>query len=101
MTVPVTFGPEIVAASLPPLSWTPTSMDLFRFSALTWNAHRIHYDQMYAESEGYRGLVVQSHLHAAHMVRALDAWAPPTFRLVALNWRNLRPAFVGDTLIWT
>jgi 3-methylfumaryl-CoA hydratase len=38
---------------------------LFRFSALTFNAHRIHYDRDYAvEVEGYPGLVVQGPLTA-------------------------------------
>ena len=38
---------------------------LFRFSALTYNAHRIHYDRPYAtEVEGYPGLVVQGPLQA-------------------------------------
>ncbi len=38
---------------------------LFRFSALTYNAHRIHYDRQYAtEVEGYSGLVVHGPLQA-------------------------------------
>jgi 3-methylfumaryl-CoA hydratase len=38
---------------------------LFRYSALTFNAHRIHYDRDYAEGvEGYAGLVVQGPLIA-------------------------------------
>jgi 3-methylfumaryl-CoA hydratase len=38
---------------------------LFRFSALTYNAHRIHYDRGYAQTEGYPGLVVHGPLQAA------------------------------------
>jgi 3-methylfumaryl-CoA hydratase len=38
---------------------------LFRFSALTYNAHRIHYDREYAaQVEGYSGLVVHGPLQA-------------------------------------
>lgn len=40
---------------------------LFRFSALTYNAHRIHYDPAYAASEGYPGLVVHGPLQALMM----------------------------------
>jgi len=40
---------------------------LFRFSALTYNAHRIHYDRDYARSEGYPGLVVHGPLQALLM----------------------------------
>lgn len=39
--------------------WTPGPVQLFRFSAMTYNAHRIHYDLPYATTEeGYPGLVV-------------------------------------------
>jgi 3-methylfumaryl-CoA hydratase len=39
--------------------WTPDPVTLFRYSALTFNPHRIHYDRPYAmEREGYPGLVV-------------------------------------------
>jgi 3-methylfumaryl-CoA hydratase len=63
-------APELRA--LPPApagSWTrlvsPTPTLLFRFSALTFNAHRIHYDRPYATGEeGYPGLVVQGPLTA-------------------------------------
>lgn len=37
---------------------------LFRYSALTFNAHRIHYDRQYAAHEGYEGLVVHGPLQA-------------------------------------
>jgi 3-methylfumaryl-CoA hydratase len=40
---------------------------LFRFSALTYNAHRIHYDAAYAAEEGYPGLVVHGPLQALMM----------------------------------
>jgi 3-methylfumaryl-CoA hydratase len=58
--------------ALPPApegAWTrlisPTPTLLFRFSALTFNAHRIHYDRPYATGvEGYPGLVVQGPLTA-------------------------------------
>jgi len=69
-------GPPIPAptplASLPDVpsgAWvkdvTPDTVLLFRFSALTFNAHRIHYDRPYAMSEeGYPGLVVHGPLTA-------------------------------------
>lgn len=44
---------------------TPNTRLLFRFSALTFNAHRIHYDRPYAlKNEGYPGLVVHGPLTA-------------------------------------
>lgn len=43
---------------------TPDEALLFRFSALTFNAHRIHYDLPYARGEGYPALVVHGPLTA-------------------------------------
>lgn len=48
---------------------TPDPVLLFRFSALTFNAHRIHYDRPYATSEeGYPGLVVHGPLTAIQLM---------------------------------
>jgi 3-methylfumaryl-CoA hydratase len=47
---------------------------LFRFSALTYNAHRIHYDRDYARDvEGYPGLLVHGPLQALAMAEAARA----------------------------
>jgi 3-methylfumaryl-CoA hydratase len=62
---------------------------LFRFSALTYNAHRIHYDQAYAAAEGYPGLVVHGPLQALLMGEAVRRSGVPVlgrefaYRLVA------------------
>lgn len=44
---------------------------LFRFSALTYNAHRIHYDRAWAAHEGYPGLVVHGPLQTVLMAELL------------------------------
>jgi len=88
-----------VPAALPPLpagSWSrtlqPDTRLLFRFSALTFNAHRIHYDRPYAiEAEGYPGLVVHGPLTAvllAQLVR--QGTARP---IVAFSFRGVAPLF--------
>ncbi len=62
---------------------------LFRFSALTYNAHRIHYDREYARTEGYPGLVVHGPLQALLMAELARRQAPLpvscdySYRLVA------------------
>jgi len=67
----------------------PDAVLLFRFSALTYNAHRIHYDRDYARDvEGYPGLVVHGPLQALYMLEAAASarGARPTsfeFRLSA------------------
>src|SRR4029077_1843681 len=67
---------------------------LFRFSALTYNAHRIHYDRDYARAEGYPGLVVHGPLQAllmAELARRPGA-SEYAYRLVA-------PLYEDDGLI--
>jgi 3-methylfumaryl-CoA hydratase len=66
---------------------------LFRFSALTYNAHRIHYDRAYAtEVEGYPGLVVHGPLQAVALVEVCRREAPAR-RLASFSFRALSPAF--------
>jgi 3-methylfumaryl-CoA hydratase len=69
---------------------------LFRYSALTFNGHRIHYDRPYAvEVEGYRGLVVHGPLLATLMVDlAVRSW--PERPLVAFEFRGVRPVIDGE-----
>jgi 3-methylfumaryl-CoA hydratase len=70
---PVTDGPEVPAADDEwSIEVSPTL--LFRFSALTYNAHRIHYDRDYArEVEGYPGLLTHGPLQALAMAEAARA----------------------------
>lgn len=57
--------------------WTADTTLLFRYSALTFNGHRIHYDQPYATgTEGYPGLVVHGPLLATLMAAAAGAIRP-------------------------
>jgi len=70
---------------------------VFRYSAVTWNAHRIHYDADYArQEEGYPNTVQNGGLT---MQLALDAVVRHTpGRLVGYNARLTRPIYVGDTI---
>ena len=83
-------------ASLAPLEATATEIDLFRFSAATWNAHRIHYDRRLAEAEGLPGLVVQAHLQGAWFARLARSIAGPSARLRELSWTNRMPVTCGE-----
>lgn len=57
--------------------WVADPTLLFRYSALTFNGHRIHYDQPYATGrEGYSGLVVHGPLLATLMAAAAAALRP-------------------------
>lgn len=69
---------------------------LFRYSALTFNAHRIHYDAPYAtQVEGYPALVVHGPLIATLL---LDHWLRqrPGTVLGRFEFRARRPIFAGD-----
>lgn len=69
---------------------------LFRFSALTYNAHRIHYDRAYAgEVEKYPDLVVHGPLQAILMMEAARAREPGR-RPASFTFRGVRPLFVSD-----
>ena len=69
---------------------------LFRFSALTNNAHRIHYDAPYArEVEGYPGLVVHGPLLALLMLEQVRRSGRPA---TSFEYKLLAPAFCGDAV---
>jgi 3-methylfumaryl-CoA hydratase len=71
---------------------------LFRFSAVTFNAHRIHYDRGYTEEvEGYPGLLVHGPLTASLL---LDTAAAKfgAGRIGSASFRAAAPAICGQTL---
>ena len=91
-------------SSFDPASWQahravlPAEPLLFRFSALTFNSHRIHYDLPYATAEeGYRGLVVHGPLTATLLLdlarRELGDNALKTFA-----FRGVSPGICGEML---
>jgi hydroxyacyl-ACP dehydratase HTD2-like protein with hotdog domain len=82
-----------------PLVHTPDRLQLFLFSAVTWNTHRIHTDPDHAVREGYPDVLVQSHLHACFVMRALrDAVLPAGGRVMRFAWQNRHVAVPGDRL---
>ncbi len=69
----------------------PSAPLLFRYSALTFNTHRIHYDRPYAiDEEGYAGLVVHGPLIATYLAELLRENAPDK-QLAQFNFRAVRP----------
>lgn len=66
---------------------------LFRYSALTFNGHRIHYDRRYVtEVEGYPGLIVHGPLIAT-LLADLVRRERPHARIVKFGFRAVRPTF--------
>jgi len=76
----------------------PDPVMLFRYSALTGNGHRIHYDHPYVTGvEGYPGLVVHGPLQATLMA-GLAQEAAPDRALRRFAFRGRRPCFDGRPL---
>ncbi|MCT2559401.1 MaoC family dehydratase N-terminal domain-containing protein [Tsuneonella sp. YG55] len=93
-------GPPIempVCASHRPAGeiWQPDEVNLFRFSAATFNGHRIHYDLPYArEAEGYPALVVQGPFTASR----LAAFAMQAGSLAQFSFQARAPLFLSQPI---
>lgn len=85
-----------VGAILPAaMMWQPRAVNLFRFSAATFNGHRIHYDAPYAtEVEHYPALVVQGPFTAAK----LASLAAQDGDLASVSFRAMAPLFVDQPI---
>jgi 3-methylfumaryl-CoA hydratase len=71
----------------------PDDVLLFRYSALTFNGHRIHYDRKYVtEVEGYPGLIVHGPLIATLLMDLLRRSAPDA-EVASFRFKAVRPTF--------
>jgi hydroxyacyl-ACP dehydratase HTD2-like protein with hotdog domain len=80
-------------------SYTPNAAHLFRFSALTFNGHKIHYDPIWTRDvEGHRGgIVVHGPLTALISIECADKWASETGqRLAEFDYRAVNPMYAGS-----
>ncbi|WP_144904170.1 hypothetical protein [Novosphingobium taihuense] len=96
--------PPPADTSFEPSPWSahrsivPDERLLFRFSALTFNSHRIHYDLPYAtQEEGYRGLVVHGPLTATLLLDLAQAELGDN-ALKGFAFRGLSPAICNEPL---
>lgn len=102
IAIPERFMPP-APSPLPPCEWreklTVDPVMLFRFSALTFNGHRIHYDLSYAtEVERYPGLVVHGPLQAIMLYDSALRHAPKGVRPARFQFRGMRPLFDFDAI---
>ena len=80
---------------------TPDEAMLFRFSALTYNSHRIHYDHPYVTAvEGYPGLVVHGPL-LAMLLLEIPRRHVPDREVATFEYRLTAPAFAGERVVVT
>lgn len=77
----------------------PDDVLLFRYSALTFNGHRIHYDRKYVtEVEGYPGLIVHGPLIATLLLDLLRTQRPDA-HVKTFQFRAVRPLFDTATFV--
>lgn len=84
--------------TLPELAVTPSVMQVFMFSAATWNRHHIHYDRSAAIAEGLQDIAVQRALIGNYFARMLTRWLGERGEIKRIAWKMLRPAYPGHTL---
>lgn len=84
-------SPDPIAGEL----WHPNEVNLFRFSATTFNSHRIHYDLPYACGvEGYPALLI----HAPFTANKLAELASREGPLARFSFRAQAPLFLGQPI---
>ncbi|KAH7341518.1 hypothetical protein B0J17DRAFT_610500 [Rhizoctonia solani] len=94
---------------LPPdeqFTFTPSAHTLFRFSALTFNAHRIHLDPIYSsQEEGHEDRLVHGPLTALLLLRFANFKMPSENHIAAFKYRATHPLVVNRpltlNLAWT
>ncbi|PBP15376.1 hypothetical protein BUE80_DR013887 [Diplocarpon rosae] len=81
------------------VSITPTASLIFRFSALTFNAHAIHLDPQYArEVEGYRHLLVHGPLSLVLMFSVMRSQLQHGEIVARFEYRNLAPLYAEEEM---
>ena len=86
---------------LPRLRHTATTFQLFRYSAVTWNPHRIHFDERYAHEEGHDGVALHSHLRAALALRCVTEGLGPGWQIAKVAYRLRKPVYAPADLAYT
>lgn len=99
MTAQLTDWPA-AGQSLPEKPLAPTTVQLFLYSAVTWNPHRIHYDTDFAKDvEGYDGVLVQGPLLGGWILQAAQEWFRGLGRVATMRHRSVATAVAGDSLV--
>ncbi|RMJ13832.1 hypothetical protein CDV36_006486 [Fusarium kuroshium] len=97
-----TSSPRLIKYPHPPshsISLTPSATHLFHFSALSFNAHSIHIDPVYAkEVDDHRALLVHGPLTLALMLRVLNDHIGPGLSVSKFSYRNYAPLYVDEKM---
>lgn len=90
--------PVALPVVVPDQVFMPSLMQVFMFSAVTWNRHHIHYSREAAQREGHQDVVVQRALLGNYFAQHLQRWMGPQGQIQALQWRVRRSAYPGQAL---
>jgi hydroxyacyl-ACP dehydratase HTD2-like protein with hotdog domain len=90
-----------VGDELPALKHTATPLQLFRYSAVTWNPHRIHFDEPYAREEGHAGIALHSHLRAALALRCVTEGLGTGWHVAKFAYRLRKPVYAPADLAYS
>lgn len=83
---------------IPSITKSPTAMQLFMFSAVTWNRHLIHYNKEYAQHDGLEDVAVHRALLGNFLAQLLTDWLGDTGRITKIEWSVRASAKPGDAL---
>lgn len=83
---------------IPALIKKPTYMQLFMFSAVTWNRHLIHYNPEYARRDGLPDVAVHRALIGNFMAQMLTDWIGQSGRVRKLEW-NVRASTIPGNIV--
>lgn len=84
---------------IPTLIKKPTYMQLFMFSAATWNRHLIHYNTEFAQHDGLKDVAVHRALMGSFLAQMLSNWVGDAGRVAKVEWSVRGSAIPGDSLI--
>ena len=89
-----------VGDELPTRTHAASNVSLFLYNAVVWNAHRIHYDEIYTkEVEKHPGVIVDGPLQGDWLVQVVTNWLGDDGELVEFEYSNRRMSVVGEALV--
>jgi hydroxyacyl-ACP dehydratase HTD2-like protein with hotdog domain len=83
---------------IPELTKKPTYMQLFMFSAVTWNRHLIHYNTEFARNDGLPDVATHRALIGNFLAQLLSDWLGEAGKIIRVDWSVRQTAVPGDTL---
>jgi hydroxyacyl-ACP dehydratase HTD2-like protein with hotdog domain len=88
-----------VGGEIPAMVKNPSATQLFMYSAISWNVHRIHYDKEYAESENHPDVLVHGPLQGAFLGQFMTDWIGPLGALKKIGWSNRGRALPNEPYV--